>query len=227
MGMIYIDYGMVGSRDPEWIQEWINVLIGLFRSVRLMANVEKYNTTTCQLRKIHTGVSDEAFSWKSKGEGFTYQECLQLHTPFPDCGVDITAGYMTDHHRRLHCMDPEIDWNQLPVIQTEYLPQVYEVCFLTNMHLCQCPFPGCPRTSRSSTDLQNHFSILHLGVQYPNTIRTPNDIPTFWELWATSSTMDNEQPPLQHRSVPSVTVTLNTAIDIVAVLQIKSGGYQG
>ena len=40
MGVFYEYYGTIGSRDPEWLQEAINVLIGLFIRVRLMDNVE-------------------------------------------------------------------------------------------------------------------------------------------------------------------------------------------
>ena len=39
--------------------------------------------------------------------------------------------------------------------------------------------------------------------------------------------MANEQPSLQHRSMPTGTGTLNTVREIAAVLQRKSGGNQG
>ena len=46
MGFFYDDDGMILSRDTEWIQGAINVLILLFRSVEIMANVAKSNTVT-------------------------------------------------------------------------------------------------------------------------------------------------------------------------------------
>ena len=39
MIVFYSDDGMIGSRDAEWLQVDINVIIGLFRRVGLMANV--------------------------------------------------------------------------------------------------------------------------------------------------------------------------------------------
>ena len=39
--------GMIGSRDPEWLQGVINVIIRLFIRVEFMANVAKSKTTTC------------------------------------------------------------------------------------------------------------------------------------------------------------------------------------
>ena len=68
------------------------------------------------------------------------------------------SGYMTTYHKQLHGTNPEIDLDQLTVRQTEHLPLVYEVIFQTNMHLCQCLFPGCPGTSHSRNGLQNHLS---------------------------------------------------------------------
>ena len=41
MGMFYEDASMIETREPEWLQGDINVLIGLFRRVRLMDNVAK------------------------------------------------------------------------------------------------------------------------------------------------------------------------------------------
>ena len=58
---------MIGSRDPEWLQGNINVIIGLFRRVVLMANVEKSNTMTFQTGDIHKWMSDEAFSTRITG----------------------------------------------------------------------------------------------------------------------------------------------------------------
>ena len=108
-------------------------------------------------------MSEEYFSWRSKGEGATYRECLQRHTPCPDCGVELTARSMTAHHRKLHGTETEIDWDQLPFRQTEYLPLVYKFIFLTNIQSCQCPLPWCPRTYRIRSGIQNHFSRIQWG----------------------------------------------------------------
>ena len=46
--IFYADDGMVGSRDPEWIQGPLNVPIDLFRRYRLVANVAKSKAMTFQ-----------------------------------------------------------------------------------------------------------------------------------------------------------------------------------
>ena len=128
-----------------------------------MANVSKYKTTTFQPGAIHTGIPEEAFRRRIKGKGGTYQEHMRRRIPCPDCGVELAARSMTAHHRRLHGTEPEIEWDQLPVIQTEHLPLMYEFRFLTNIQSCQCTFPGCPGMPWSRSGLQNHFSRLHWG----------------------------------------------------------------
>ena len=41
LGIFYTCDSLLGSRYPEWIQGDLNVLIGLFRQIGLMANVAK------------------------------------------------------------------------------------------------------------------------------------------------------------------------------------------
>ena len=85
--MFYADDCMIGSKDLEWIQGAINIIIRLFRRVGLMANVEKYKTMTCHPGVICMEMPAEAFIWKSKGEGVTYQDHLRRCIPFPYFGV--------------------------------------------------------------------------------------------------------------------------------------------
>ena len=66
MGVFYADDIMIGSRDPDWLQGDINVLIVLFRGVLLMSNIEKSNTMTCQPGDILTVISEEDFSGRIK-----------------------------------------------------------------------------------------------------------------------------------------------------------------
>ena len=76
MGVVYVDDGRLGSRYPEWLYGDINVLIRIFRRVGLMANVAKYKIMTCQPGAICTGTLEEAFIWRSTGEGDPYREHL-------------------------------------------------------------------------------------------------------------------------------------------------------
>ena len=61
--------------------------------------------------------------------GDTYRERLRRWMPCPDCKVEFTVGSITSHRRRLHGTESTIDWEKLPFIQTEHLPQVFEFSF--------------------------------------------------------------------------------------------------
>ena len=44
--LLYADYGVVGLRDPEWIQGALNVLVGLFHWYILVVIVAKSKAVT-------------------------------------------------------------------------------------------------------------------------------------------------------------------------------------
>ena len=76
MGVFYANDGLIGWRDPEWLQGSINILIGIFQRSVPMANPAKSKTMTCQPGEICTWMSEETFSRRNKGDGATYQERL-------------------------------------------------------------------------------------------------------------------------------------------------------
>ena len=54
--MFYTDDGLLGYRDPEWLQSALNILIELSRQIGLAANVYKSKTITCRLVAIILGM---------------------------------------------------------------------------------------------------------------------------------------------------------------------------
>ena len=73
LGVFYTDDGMVRSRKPDWVQNVINVLVGLFRRYGLVANVVKPCTMTCQPGALRAGISWEALALKCMGLGDSYR----------------------------------------------------------------------------------------------------------------------------------------------------------
>ena len=141
LGVFYANDGMVGPCEPEWMQNAMNVLVGLFRRYGLAANVSKSHKMTCQLGALQSGMSEEATALKCTSVGDLYRVILQRRTPCLKCGVDLTKGSMTSHRRRMHGMEPAIDWIRLLVSQTEHQHQVYDVSFLRLTKRCPCPLP--------------------------------------------------------------------------------------
>ena len=108
LGVIYMYYGLIESRNREWIQGDLNILISL------ITNVAKSKMMTCKLGTIWSGMLEEVMVWQITGKGATYSESLRRFLLFLYCGVKLTVGYMMDHHRRLHVTEPVIDWYWLP-----------------------------------------------------------------------------------------------------------------
>ena len=131
--IFYADDGLIGFRDPEWIQGDLNVLIGLLHRVGLMSNVTKSNTMTYQPGKMHKGMLEEDFNQRITGIGAIYLYPPWRRIPCTDCGVDLTAGSMTAHHRHLYGTELDTNWDLLPSSQTEQTPHVYELRLPTAM----------------------------------------------------------------------------------------------
>ena len=49
LGFFYVDDGILGSWDPEWLKGTLNVLLGILRQIGLADNVTNRNTMTLQL----------------------------------------------------------------------------------------------------------------------------------------------------------------------------------
>ena len=77
LGVFYADYDMVGSRESEWLQHAMNVLVGLLRRYGLAAKFSKSRTMTCQTGALRAGMSEEAMALKFMGVEDLYLLRLQ------------------------------------------------------------------------------------------------------------------------------------------------------
>ena len=109
LGVFYEYDSLLGSREPEWIQGALSILIGMFWRIRLASNVAKSKITMCQLGAIGPGMSEEIFYRSSTGEGETKPERMRRKMPCPDHGVEMKTISMKSHSKKLHGTDPDID----------------------------------------------------------------------------------------------------------------------
>ena len=56
LGVFYAYDDMVGSRDADWLQHSMNVLVGLLLHYGFTANVAKSRTMTCEPSALWLGV---------------------------------------------------------------------------------------------------------------------------------------------------------------------------
>ena len=62
MEFFYTDYGILGSHNQEWLQGALNVLIGLFWRIGLVAKISKSKKIMCHPGSIRSAISEELFS---------------------------------------------------------------------------------------------------------------------------------------------------------------------
>ena len=72
-GVFYAYNGLLGSRDPGWIQGTINFLIGLLRRIGLIANIVRSKMMTCHPGVIQLVMSEETMGRQITGKGSTYR----------------------------------------------------------------------------------------------------------------------------------------------------------
>ena len=97
MGVFNVDDSMVGSRDFDWLQHLMNVLVRFFRRYGLAGNISNSCTMTFQTGVLRSGKSEEDMERKYTGVGASYCKKLWRCTPCPECRVKITTGPITAH----------------------------------------------------------------------------------------------------------------------------------
>ena len=127
---------------------------------------------------LRLGVSAEANALKCMGVGDSYRVRLRRRIPFPEWVFKLTTGSMMEHCCCMHGVEPAIDWNRLPVSQTEHHPQVYDKSFLWTTKRCPCHFPGCMDSYCTWNILRSHFIIQHWGCSISILEDQPNPYPS-------------------------------------------------
>ncbi len=58
----YVDDGLIASRDPVWLQESFNILIGLFEGIGLFTNASKMKVMICIPGRIREAYTEEQYA---------------------------------------------------------------------------------------------------------------------------------------------------------------------
>ena len=85
---------MIGSRDSEWLQNYMNILVGLFLQCCLGANVAKSRTMTYQPGAIRSGMYVDEKALKCRSVGYF----IPLEIP----PTDPLTGMWSWNHRRVN-----------------------------------------------------------------------------------------------------------------------------
>ena len=92
--VLYADDSMVGSRYPDWLQQLMNVLVGLFLRYSLTGNVAKSSLMTFQPGALRLGMSVDSKALKCTGVVDSYFCEAPMTNPFSGvCSLDHRGVY--------------------------------------------------------------------------------------------------------------------------------------
>jgi hypothetical protein len=95
-----VDDGLVGSRDPIWLQGALNVLLILFESIGLKTNPDMTKVMTCVPGNIRVAHTEEAYHTLQYGP---VNPTAKRHRVECDiCGVSLAVGSLRSHLETKH-----------------------------------------------------------------------------------------------------------------------------
>jgi hypothetical protein len=91
----FVDYGLVRTRDPIWLQGDLNVLVTLFKSICLRTNPDKIKVMVCVLGNIRVAHIEEVYHMQQYRP---VNPTAKRHwVECNICGVSLAAGFLCSH----------------------------------------------------------------------------------------------------------------------------------
>jgi hypothetical protein len=148
----YVDDGLVGSRNPIWLQSALQVLVILFESIGLRTNPDKTKVMTCVPRKIRVSHTEEAYHVQQYGPVNPTAKRHQVECDI--CGASLAAGSLRSHLETQHDTYRPFVLNQELTVEREAV--VYQAnADATGTYFC--PVPACVGVACSKAVLRSHF----------------------------------------------------------------------
>jgi hypothetical protein len=133
-----VNNGLVGSRDPIWLQSALNVLVILFESIGLRKNPDKTKVMTCIPGNICVAHTNEAYRAQQKRP---VNPTANRHWVECDiCGASLAAESLQSHLETQHGMYRSfvLNWE----LTGEREAVVYQAT-LNTIRTYFCPVPAC------------------------------------------------------------------------------------
>jgi hypothetical protein len=98
----FVDNGLVGSRDPIWLQSALDILVTLFEGISLQMNPDKTKVVTCVLGNIQVAHTEAAYHVQQLGPvDPTVKRCwVECNI----CGVSLAEESLQSHLETQHDM---------------------------------------------------------------------------------------------------------------------------
>jgi hypothetical protein len=152
----FVDDGLVGSRDPIWLQSALDVLVILFESIGLRTNPDKTKVMTCVPGKIRQAHTTEAYHTQQNGP---VNPTAKRHRVVCDiCGVSLAAGSLRSHLETQH------DTYRSFVLNRDLAGEREAVVYRADANATGtyvCPVPACVGVACTEAVLRSHFLRRH------------------------------------------------------------------
>jgi len=153
----YVDDGLIASRDPVWLQESFDVLIGLFERIGLFTNAAKTKAMVCIPGQIREGKTEEEYAaYKSQAEPLDGKR-RRVECEF--CGASLAAGSYRGHLETQHDVFRSFVLSRDIVIDRPAV--VYRAIELPSVDKYICPVPTCAGETSTKWALRRHFLDRH------------------------------------------------------------------
>jgi hypothetical protein len=86
----------LGSRDPVWLQESFDILVGLFERISLFTNAAKTKVMVCIPGRIQEGYTEEEYA-DYKSQTVTAANKKRCCVDCEICGASLAAGSYQSH----------------------------------------------------------------------------------------------------------------------------------
>ncbi len=155
--ILHVDDAYLASRDPEFFQRALDVIVGLFSCVGLKTNAQKTQTMICTPGRIRIQLPEDSYA-RLRGGMTLAGEWDSRMVVCPQCDAAMMAHSLHQHLAEQH------DTYQAVVVSKDYLvPRAgvqYQAHPGRNSKI-PCPVPGCPGELQDGWMLRRHFRDLH------------------------------------------------------------------
>jgi len=180
--IFYVDNAYLPSRDPEFLQRALDLLVSLFARVGLETNVSKRQKMICTPGRIRTQLPADSYRRLGRGR-VTVAEWNARDVECLKCGKMVKATSLRRHLADMHSV------YQQTVVAEEMLicrpAETYEVSDSSPAGL-SCLFPKCDGFLKSGWMMRRHFRDVH----QKDLVKVPKEGRKFCRCWRCGMQVD-------------------------------------
>jgi hypothetical protein len=155
--IFYVDDAYLASRDTEFLQRALDLLVSLFERVGLETNVSKTQTMICTPGRIRTQLLTDSYRRLWRGR-VTAAEWNARDVECSKCGKTMKASSLRRHLADMHNV-----YQQTVVAEEMLVSRPDETHIVSDWSPAglSCPFPECGGLLSSSWIMRRHFWDIH------------------------------------------------------------------